>query len=525
MELKDDASTNLLSILGLIFRSWRWPKGLLLAIFLELCLIFFFEILNLSLLSKVSLFMLSAMITSLIWVVSNKRAFQKTGYWIFLWFSIVIGIICLFPTFVYNNYIINSSWDLPFIRFWGTTVVALCLFSGYYIVDFKIVHRNKLCIVFLISNYSKYENKIRQTLENARYKIESEVANINIVIPPFGIADDVKKCDFFINNLFCQADAVIYTRIIDSNDEFGYKLTNFTSRMNSRHMSQKVDDIDHCHILSEASKCKDWNTLNKEGNSIAKKGIMANDLYQLLLIYVGCIYLYKRMYSDALPIADKLFRHSGEDGSRLNDLTNALLADAYLTAAQWEEQENQDYNKALNNLHDCVVRLPYISTTLRYKLAMARNMLLLGNIKESKKMTKSVTPSSSTRNAVNGYIRDPHMYDWYVNINLAFYAIYERRPLEVISNYKRLFKSPSPNKKEIEFAINFLQNQYKTTYDDQYRMFLLHGIAFLSLYIDKKKSMSFLERAESYKEMQGYSQLLKLRNLITEYNGNLRIRK
>lgn len=525
MNTNNDFSTNPLELIQIISRLWRWPIGLLGLFFIEMYIVLFADIISLSQLFKVILLLLLFINTSLIWAISNKLAFHRTKYWTLLWLSIIEGITSLFPTIIYNNLIINTRFNLPYMQLWGTILIALILFSIYYVIDFKFTHKNGLIIVFLISNTSKFETKIRSTLEEARYKIEKEDPNINIIIPPFGIANNIKKCELFIKNLFCQADAVVYTRVIDSNDEFGYKFTDFTSRMNSRHMSKKTGDINHNQILSEASKCKDWNSFNKEGNSITKKEIMANDLFQLLLIYVGCIYLYKKMYSEAIPIADKLFKHSRGEENRLKQLTNELVSYAYLTAERWEEQENQDYNKALQNLQECKKRLPYITTTLRYKLAMARVKLLLGDIKSSKKYTKSVKPSNSAQKSAFGEVKNPHIYDWYIHINLAFYAIYERKPIEIISNYKKLFKSPFPNKEEVAFAINFLQNQYKDTYDDQYRMFLLHGIAFLHLYLDKKKALSYIEEAKSYKELQGYNQLLRLRNIITEYNDNLHMRE
>ena len=88
-----------------------------------------------------------------------------------------------------------------------------------------------------------------------------------------------------------------------------------------------------------------------------------------------------------------------------------------------------------------------------------------------------------------------------------------------------MFKCPSPCKDEVEFAINFQLNQYKNTCDDQYRMFLLHGMAFLYLYLDKKKSLSYIKKTESYKNIQGYDKLSKLRDIITDYKGKLHLRK
>ena len=299
-------------------------------------------------------------------------------------------------------------------------IICMLLFLLYYLFDFKFCKRKTLYIIFLISNSSKNEEKILTTLNTARREIEDASKDIKILIPPFGIANSITECERFINGWFCQADAVIYTQMIESDDEFGYKFTNFTSRMNSHRLpSKKEEGMDVNMVLSEASKCSDWNTLNIRRDSIAKKEFIASNLSHLLLIYVGCIYMYKRQYSEAIPVANRLFEKR-TDNVTLNTITRDVIAEAYLVAEQWEEQEKKDYKKALNTLDECKQRLPYIASVLRYKLSMARVCMLLGNIKDSKKHTQSITPP--TKNDVHGPHINPKIYDWYIDINLAFYG-------------------------------------------------------------------------------------------------------
>ena len=154
MGFNHDMSTDTSELFKLITRFWRWPIGLLIVLFIELSAIFFTDFFCPQFISKEFLFIFGAIITFLVWVVYNKRAFHKTGYWILLWSSIIMGMSYLFPTFIYNSFIINSFLDLPYIKWGITAFIAFCCVIIYYIIDFKIIHRNKLTIVFLISNVS-----------------------------------------------------------------------------------------------------------------------------------------------------------------------------------------------------------------------------------------------------------------------------------------------------------------------------------------------------------------------------------
>lgn len=361
-------------------------------------------------------------------------------------------------------------------------------------------------------------------MRTAQREIEAVCSDIKIIIPPFGIVDSIKGCERYINGCFCQADAVIYTEMLESDDAFGYKFTNFTSRMNNHRLPKKREDgIDVNIILSEASKTKDWNTLNSKDNSIATKEFIAENLVQLLLIYVGCIYLYKRQYTEAIPVVKKLYARGFHEDSDIYNITANLLANAYLTAEQWEEQEKKDYDLAFNTLVECRSLLPSISYSLKYQLAMARVYMLKGDIKESKRYTKSINPPS--RKDANGHIVRSNVYDWYIYINLAYYAIYERKPLEITTNYKKLFTSPAPDIEELEFAINFLKNELKCTNDNQFKMMLCHGLAFLHVYIDQKNSLKYLKDAEKYRNERGYTMLADLRAMITYPIRKLVVRK
>lgn len=524
LNMSNNITTNSIEFYKFIIAQWKWFHGLLTVIALEIALLYCISINHEEvIIIKAGLAAAMSVITFFVWVISTNRWFHRTQYWVLVWITIMLICSGLFAYFVYPTYIENSKYGGEFVRWCGASITGVLTFLMYYLIDFKIWKRKSLYIVFLVSDSSKNEEKILSTLNAARREIEEASNDIKIIIPPFGIAESIKECERFINGWFCQADAVIYTKMLESDDEFGYKFKDFTSRMNSHRLPRtKEDGIDVNLVLSEASKCSDWNTLNIKRDSISKKEFLAKNLSHLLLIYVGCIYMYKRQYSDAIPVANRLFEQR-TDNAALNAITRDVIAEAYLTAEQWEEQEKKDYEKALNTLVECKRRLPYIALFLRYKLSMARVCMLMGDIKESKKHTRSVTPP--TRYDVHGPSIDSKAYDWYIDINLAFYAIYERKPKEIISNYKKLFKAPAPDNTEVHFAIRFQLNELEKTADNQYRMMLYHGLAFLNLYLSHKDSMKYLRKAEHLRNENGYQQLDELRDIISKNNRKLSLRK
>ena len=74
---------------------------------------------------------------------------------------------------------------------------------------------------------------------------------------------------------------------------------------------------------------------------------------------------------------------------------------------------------------------------------------------------------------------------------------------------------------EVEFPRRFQEKELKETSDNQYKMFLLHGIAFLSLFTDEKLSARLLKEVEKYNSFEGYCELKKVRNLIEYQQGKL----
>ena len=82
-------------------------------------------------------------------------------------------------------------------------------------------------------------------------------------------------------------------------------------------------------------------------------------------------------------------------------------------------------------------------------------------------------------------------------------------------------KITPPGLEEVEFPRRFQEKELKETSDNQYKMFLLHGIAFLSLFTDEKVSSRLLKKVEKYNSFEGYCELKKVRDLIESQRGKL----
>lgn len=524
-------NTNPYDIIKTITTQWRWLYGLLIVLAIDYFVVYSLDI-NIDdvkvedkILYKLGAAVVITIITSFVWIVSTSRLFQRTRYWVLLYLSFILSVGGLYFYVIYPEFIESTAYGTEIVRWGGACIISIFLFAVYYAIDFYCIKKKNLYIVFLVSNTSSNENLIKPYLDEARREIEETCGDIKIIIPPFGIVDGVRNCERYINRWFCQADAVIYAKMLESDEGFGFKFKDFTSRMNKHRLPRKREEsVDLNVILTEASKCTDWNTLNSPENSIAKKEFIAENLVHLLLIYVGCIYMYKRLYSESIPVVNKLFdRISNGIDKNLSLITQDIIAHSYLTAEQWEEQEKRDYDKALETLEECSARLPNISMHIKYKLALARIYMLQGSIKKSKKVTKSIIPASKP--GKNGKLVKDDKFDWYIIINMAFYAICERKPKEIYSQYKKLFKTPSPDIEELRFAINFQKYELKHTNDKQYKMMLYHGLAFLHLYLDNKQSSDYLKKAYLHSDEVGYEELENFRELIRNNTRKLSVRK
>ena len=253
--MNNNITTNSFDVLRFIVSHWRWFRGLLCVIALEFFLLCCFSIDHEdSIIIKVGVAAAMSVITFFVWVINTKRWFHRTQYWVLLWILLIMLCGVFFAYVVYPIYIENTSYGTELTRWGGAVIICMLLFLLYYLFDFKFCKRKSLYIIFLISNFSKNEEKILTTLNTARREIEDASKDIKILIPPFGIANSITECERFINGWFCQADAVIYTQMIESDDEFGYKFTNFTSRMNSHRLPSKKEDGMDVNLVRKCPK-------------------------------------------------------------------------------------------------------------------------------------------------------------------------------------------------------------------------------------------------------------------------------
>lgn len=497
----------------LVEKIWSTIWGVLIAFLIETIAVVYFNhtLFHVPWVYAILLLVVLLPATFLLWAIATKRWFQRSSYWTLLAFIVVLAFGVLFYCDVYPYWIESTKCDIAYIQWWGSCLTILLVGLVCYECFFRFVSHKRLCIVFLVSNRSAHEHDIKKSLEEARYRIEEIDPDIQIVIPPFGIANSIRAAEKYINGHFNQADAVIFARMTDSNEgsEFGYQFTKFTSRFSNRYIKASemmTNEVDY--LMTQSYKCHEWNTLNIDKDSISQTLEVAGNLQDLFLMYVSCIYLYKNKYSNAIAVADRLYTYTGTGNTGFDNMVKELLAHSYVVAEQTEEHENRDFARAHEILDECVIKLPSMKYSLTYKLALARLYFYEGNLRESKRATKDV--KNSFKNSV-----------WFWTINMAFYAIYECKAKEVYTHYKRLAKLTPPGLEEIEFPRRFQEKELKETHDDQYRMFLLHGISFLSLFTDDKLSARLLEEAKRYSRFEGYNELQKVRELIESHKGKL----
>ena len=415
--------------------------------------------------------------------------------------------------FVYPFLIEGTKFDIALIRYWLPVIVMLIFAICSYL--FVCKKRNGLCIVFIVKNHSQYERDIMQALIAARNKVEETASNIQIVIPPFGIVESLEGCRHYINSHFNQADAVIYASLIDSpqGNEFGYLFNGFASMMSDRYVKKENQDEESVKMLMDESyRCHEWNTLNINTDQISRHLKVAANLTHLFLMYVSCIYLQKHKYTDAIGVADALYTYSTTGNMRYDDVVKRLLIHSYIMAQYIEEYDNQDYVRAHEILDECVRKLPQMKNTLSYDLSMARINFYENNLSESKRMTRKAKVSHSNA-------------EWYVTVNMAFYAIYEKKPKEVVSYYKRLLKMHKQERKDVDYVIRFLKIEVGKSNDRVYLMFLYHGISFLYLYFDDAQSDKYLRKIRDYAGVNGYQELEEMRKLIQWSRGKLSVKQ
>ena len=173
------------NIIQLIEKTWSSIWGVLVVWLAEILTIVFFHK-QLYQLPKVGIIILIVVLlplTFLVWTISTRRWFQRTGYWFLLHLVGILAIGGLLYHFFYPYIIKGTSCDLTNIQYWGVGTIMLFLLW----LSYRYIHKKhkKLTIVFLVSNKSKYEDDIIQALREARDRVLQVTPDIDIIIPPF----------------------------------------------------------------------------------------------------------------------------------------------------------------------------------------------------------------------------------------------------------------------------------------------------------------------------------------------------
>lgn len=457
--------------------------------------------------NAIIIMMCGSIFVSLYWAINTKRAFQRTRYWMFLWVSLILILSLLYYIWVYPCCIANTQYDIGGIRYWAAAMIFIVFGALYYFIDFKWYKvDDKLFVIFLVDNHTQADKQILESLKEACCRVEDACTSVRLIVAPFGIVCGKMAAERYVKSPLCQADAIIYSRVMAGNDDgdCGYVFTEFCSFTNAHRINAskyRIKDVDK--TINFESNIASWNIRNRHNNTIAEKIKVAQSIEHLLRVYCICLYVIRHKLSVAIAMARNLYNVDNTQNPRLKWLAQDLLEFAYFEAEYVEEKENQDYNRALSVLEELTTAVPFISNTSSYNLAMARIMFYLNRIRDSKHYTKQ------TKNSV----------PWCYYVNMGFYAIYEGKVKEFVSHYKKLSKSPHPTKEQVAFVIDFLEKQVKQTADRQYEALLLSAIAYQTLYTDKKKAQNMAKSIMKRYPVNEYGvDVVKLLDLIKSEN-------
>lgn len=506
-----EGSIDILFLFAAVRRNWYRKCGLFIAFAIELFLLFVFyyrfDIGGVSwLIIIVSIFFG----TWVIWLLSTKRLLFRNSWLVLLWTGMAISSGLISWYFLYPNHVQTSVFDLPYIRIWGSVSVSIIVASIGLLIDKYLIKGKRLFIVFAVDNNSlKADSRIYSSINLARKNIIKDDADIRLEVLPLGIISDIKKCEKYIKRPFTRADAVVFASVIDDQDEYAF--VDFTSRINERRFSreERGNKIPQ-QSLSSYLRSKDWNFINAANDNCSRTIVISRNLEEMLRMYIGCVYIMKHKYKESLPYTDSILP-KGSLNNQTDVFAARLFAYSYLSSAKVLETEHDDIEGALSQLQHCMQRLPATGNEPGFNKAMARLMFYLNDIKASKMYTKS--------------FKEVRGHEWGYELNMGFYAMVEGKVVEFVRHYRHLTEKYAPlQMDEINFAIDFLYKQKKTTKIDRYRVLLSIAIAYLFMY----KSIGRAKRQMNRIRLNGFDdketkELNKLRYKIEQRKEALEI--
>ena len=424
-------------------------------------------------------------IVTCIWAFYSKRIYIRDNLFIATLFLVSsIGIAYIVTNAIQDlllqlwNIVLNPSIKIGL----GCLFTLLVLFIVLY-VETKHFRKKKLLICIAINqvDYPSIE-PIKNSLNSALDRISARYDDIEFICLPYDLLPSIKQYDKYINRLWVQADALIFASVI--NDGSGqYAFTNFSSRLNTRRVANKTENEVLNKLLGTFEKEKDWNNLNAEEKELTNRIQISENLYEMFLMYVTCVYLIKRNYSTAVNISREVYQSYANQYGAIAALTNRLFSFALLMNALSAEAEH-NYALAKERIDEYAMCFPAMEKALIYQMAMARLHYYLGNIYESKHYTQLFKATDV----------------WGYSLNMGFYAIIEGKVGEFSSNYKRLLTKQRPTLDGVQFAIRFLVYEKSRNHTEKTMLLLRIAIPLLYLYIDYKKSRKMLPqfRKEQY---------------------------
>ena len=477
---------SILEFLNDIGQHWTRKKGLLLAIVFEAVVFAFlwdrcaFKNVYVGLSTVFGV----AVIIFAIWLITSKRILFRSGWLVFFWLVFSLGCSFSFYAFFYSKHIKDTSLDVPFIQIWGSLLLFIVTLFLSLLLDCLLFKGNKLMILFAVNNESvAVEKTIRASIEPVVQSILDTDSKIRLVVLPFGVIKSVRQSARFIKFPLTRADAIIFASVVDDSDSSpaGYVFTGFSSRINESRFSKEEQGPMHNRVLDVNLHCRDWNFLNSANDNCSRKIAISKNLEDMLRMYIGCMYLMKHDFDAALPYTNNAICNESKS-SPSYVIASSLYSYSILSSALVLENDRRQYDAALNQLNQLIVKMPVTGGDPGYNKAMARVMFYKGDIKASESYTRK--------------FKDLPNHRWGYELNMGFYAINKKKALEFVQHYKNLKKYYPCDKKEVDFAIRFLERQEKETKDNEYRTLLRIAIAYLNMYRNPKVARKLISRIE-----------------------------
>lgn len=510
------ANLNIVEVVTFLFKSWTRPIGLFVALALELVIYLLFSnklnIEGVSILYKLIGTAIIVFATIVVWLLTSKRVLFRNNLLATLVFIVATTSTLWFYYRIYPIHIANKSVSLPYIQYWGALLLFLAVvLLGLFV--YRIIPKGKnLFIVFAVASGSvTLESKLKESIKSILNDIEDEVNSVRLELIPFGVIKNIKAAGRFIKRSYTSADAIIFATVIEETEgtHVEYLFDKFSSRINERRFPEnEVKNRIDIGVVTAQNRSKTWNYINAANDNCSRTKVILDNLKDMLQMYVGGILLMQQRYNDAMPFMETaLKREVGNHDTFV--LASQLYTYAILSSAKELETNKQDYDNSLVLLDKCVSAIPAALSLPCYNQAMARVMFYKGDLKASVDYTKK--------------FKNIKQQEWGYELNMGFYALYEKCVPEFVRRYKRLLRFDT-TEEEVCFAIGFLKNQTEVSEDKKYKILLTIAIAYLHVYQKRSKAKKLITKVNysSFSPTE-VRELDRLKDIIMSGNETLKV--